>query len=172
MLENKWHLAQDTEDAKVTDFELQLWRLYNGFIRWQEQCEQVLNATNLTGNDLSVLHIIRMKNKAKTAYEISWLLNRDDSFGIAYSIKKLLKMNFIAKTKSSDGKRNIRYEITENGIKNTDLYTKIRKQILVSIFNKEDNVNLEEITKALALVKSMYDEATHTMLAFNKCSMV
>lgn len=54
-----WHLAKTEAEIKLTDFEFQLWRVFYGFIRWQEGCEKVANQSDLTGSELSLLHSYR-----------------------------------------------------------------------------------------------------------------
>src|SRR5947207_1990398 len=97
VLDKTWHLAENEAEIKVTEFELQLWRVFYGFLRWQEKCENIANGTDLTGNELAILHVVRMKNRPKAINDIMRLLNRDDTFNIHYSIRKLIKMGLIKK---------------------------------------------------------------------------
>lgn len=156
-LDRTWHLAENDDEIKVTEFELALWQLVHGFIRWQEDCESCVNNTDLTGNDLAVLHIIRMKDRPKTYYEIARLLNREDIFNIKYSIRKLEKSELIRKTPSKD--KTATYEITDAGIKNTEDYTKARRAILIELYKHEPGLSLEKITQALIKLKALYAEA-------------
>lgn len=66
-------------------------------MRWQEDCEKVANQTDLTGSELSILHIIRIKDRPKTLNELMRLLNRDGHFNINYSLKKLIKNGLVQK---------------------------------------------------------------------------
>ena len=75
------------DEMNVTEFELQLWRVFNGFMRWVEECERYVNNTGLDGYDLSILHIVRMKNRPKSVSDIGKILNRTDHFNVQYSIK-------------------------------------------------------------------------------------
>lgn len=169
-LDKTWHLAENDDEIKVADFELQLWRVFYGFLRWQEGCERSANGTDLTGNELAVLHIIRMKDRPKSIYDIGRLLNRDDTFNIQYSIRKLLKMGLIEKCKTSSQKI-LAYQITEAGIRNTDIYTQARKSILIDIFIKESDLNLTEMTKTLTKLKAIYDEADRTAASYKSPEM-
>lgn len=166
-LDKSWHLAEGDFEVEVTEFELQLWRAFFGFLRWQEDCESSVNATELNGNELAVLHIIRMKGKAKTIYDIGRLLNRDDTFNIHYNVKKLLKMGLIEKTKfAQGGKRTIAYQATAAGIENTDAYTEVRKRVLINMIKEEPDLNLRELTKILSKLKAIYDEADRAVTAY------
>ncbi len=152
-----WHLAETPQETEITEFELQLWRVFHGFIRWQEGCEKIANSTDLTGSELAVLHVIRMIERPKSVNDIMRLLNRDDTFNIHYSIRKLLKLGLIKKV--SANKKASGYEIIEKGIKNTDAYKQIRKNTLIELFAKESDLNLEGIVKTLSKLKAIYDEA-------------
>lgn len=164
VIDKTWHLAETEEEIKVTEFELQLWRIFYGFIRWQEECEKTANNTDLTGNELAVLHVIRMKNRPKTISDIGRLLNRDDTFNIKYSLRKLVKKKLIQSTVGS--KRASSYQITEEGIKNTDSYTATRRNILIELFVKNHDLDLEDLAEKLAKFKGIYDEAVRAVASY------
>lgn len=152
----------EEDEVKVTEFELQLWRVFYGFLRWQEECEKSANGTQLSGNELAILHIVRLKNRSKTITDIERLLNRDDVHNIRYSLNKLLKLGLIKKTLSNYNGKNYLFEVTEAGIKDTDNFLKLRKSILVNMF-KELNLDLEEMIKNLTKIKAVYDEADRSV---------
>lgn len=166
IFDKTWHLAANEFEVKVTEFELQLWRVFFGFLRWQEECETSVNGIDLTGHELAVLHVVRMKDRPKTIYDIGRLLNRDDAFNIHYSIRKLLKMGLIEKTTFKSGKRTIAYQITLAGIKDTDAYTEARRHVLIEMLKQEHDLNLDEIAKTLAKVKAVYDEADRAVASY------
>ena len=113
LIDTTWHLAKTEEETKLTNFEFHLWRVFYGFMRWQEGCEKVANQTDPTGSELSILHIIRMKGRPKTLHELMRLLNRDDNFNITYSLKTLIKNGFIRKIASDkNNKKTFSYEST------------------------------------------------------------
>jgi predicted MarR family transcription regulator len=157
LLDKRWHLAETPEEIEITEFELSLWRVFYGFQRWQEDCENSANNTTLTGDELAILHIIRMRNRPKTSYEVARLLNREDIHNIKYSIRKLEKLDLIRRIKSKD--KTSAYEITEAGIKDTDTYILARRAMLIALYKKETGLHLEEITHTLNKLKALYDEA-------------
>ena len=63
-LDKTWHLADDNEAVMVTEFEFQLWRVFYSFLKWQEDCQYIGNEP-LTGYELALLHIVRMKERQK-----------------------------------------------------------------------------------------------------------
>ena len=167
LVDKTWHLAKNEEETKLTDFEFQLWRVFYGFTRWQEGCERVANQTDLTGSELSLLHIIRMKNRPKTISELTRLLNRSGSaFNINYSIQKLIKNGLIRKLVDENNKKAFSYEITEKGIKNTDAYTALRRNILIELLKKKKELNLERFTDVLSELIALYEEADRAVLAY------
>jgi predicted MarR family transcription regulator len=170
-LDKTWHLAKTEEETRLTDFEFHLWRVFYGFIRWQEGCEKVANQTDLTGSELSLLHIIRMKGRPKTINELTRLLNRDDTFNVNYSIRKLMKNGLIKKiTSDTNNKKTFSYEITEEGIKNTDAYTMLRKNILIELFKRKRELNLDKLTNVLSELIAIYEEADRTVLSYRVTS--
>lgn len=167
-IDKSWHLAETHKEIEIAEFELLLWRVFHGFLKWQEECEYSANNNDLTGNELSVLHLIRMRDRPKTVADIANLLNREDTFNITYSIKKLLKMGLIERAKGST-KRGTTYRITEAGIKNTDTFTRARNSTLIEAYKKEPDIDLPELIKTFIKVKSIYDEAAK-LAAFYKDS--
>ncbi len=167
LIDKTWHLANTEEETKLTDFEFHLWRVFYGFMRWQEGCEKVANQTDLTGSELSILHIIRMKDRPKTLNELMRLLNRDDNFNITYSLKKLIKNGLIKKIASDkNNKKTFSYEITKQGIKNTDAYTALRKNVLIELFAKKRELNLDKLSSTLSELIALYEEADRTVLSY------
>lgn len=166
MINNKWHLANTDLECKMTDFELQLWRVFFGFLRWQQECERSINHTNLTGHDLSVLHIIRMKDRPKSIPDIARFLNRDDIFNIQYSVRKLIKLKLIKKVKLPNSKT-IAYCTTPEGIQNTNNMANARHELLTKVFKKAEKMNLESITQSLVKLKYIYDEAEQEAASYH-----
>lgn len=166
-IDKRWHLADSEEEIKITEFELQLWRVHYGFMRWQEECEKIANSYELSSDELAVLHIIRMKDRPKTIAEIGRLLNRDNHFGINYNINKLLKLDLIEKLQTAS-KKQYQYTVTEKGLKNTNAYTLARRSVLIHEFVKDlKNINLEEITHGLMKLKAIYEEAVRVASSYN-----
>jgi predicted MarR family transcription regulator len=156
-IRSSWHLAQSEAESEVTNFELQLWRVFHGFLRWQEECEKSTNETKLNGHELAILHVIRMKEKPKTLSDIGRLLNRSDHFGMNYIVQKLLKKGLIKKV--SQGTKEHLYEITKHGIENTEIFSEMRRKALIETYMKHKELPLKELADYLATIKSIYDEA-------------
>lgn len=167
-LDKSWHLGQNEDDGKVAEFELQLWRVFYGFIRWQEECEKSANGTRLTGDELAILHVIQMQDKPKSSFDVGKILNRDDTFNIKYSIQKLLKLDLIQKIKIHRDLKTLYYQVTERGKENTNSYTKMRRLVLIDLFNQAPELDLSATAKALIKIKSIYDEADRVVASYKK----
>jgi predicted MarR family transcription regulator len=165
-INKNFHLAKTEKETKLTDFEFHLWRVFHVFTRWQEGCENIANQTDLKGNELSILHIIRMQDRPKAPNELMRLLNRDDSFNITYTLKKLIKDGLIRKVASDKNKKTFSYEITEEGIKNTDTYATLRRNVLIELFAKKRELNLDKLSNVLSELISIYEEADRTVLSY------
>ncbi len=158
LIDSTWHLAQTEPEMRLASFELELWRLFQGFLRWQEDCERCFNSYGLSGNDISVLHLIRARNNPKTIYDVARILNREDMYNLQYSVKKLERLGLIEKTVTKS-KKMTTYAITEKGITDTDVFTTAKRNILVDLFKKQTDLKIEEVTAVLVKLKTMYDEA-------------
>lgn len=161
--EMAWHLAESKDELSIIDFEFVLWRVYYSWVRWQEDCQAAVAGDDLTAQEIALLHVIRMKDRPKTVYELSRLLNRDDIPNMQYGIKKLLKLGYVEKTDITAGqKKATAYKITEKGIANTAAYSKARKSIFLEMLKgyESDQLKFKEMTKSLNLMKAIYEEAS------------
>ena len=154
-----WHLAQTEVEDKLSNFELLLWRLFYSFLRWQEDCQSCVSDDDVTAHEIALMHLIRIRERPKSLYEIARVMNRDDMPNLQYSLKKLLKLNIIKKSKKS-AQKTIFYEIAERGIRITDKYSAIRRDILKKRLANFKDQDWEQISEILAEYKSMYDEAS------------
>jgi len=158
--DSSWHFGDTKEDIELAEMELDLWRMISSFIRWQEDCQKYVDVNNsLTANEIAILHVIRMKDKAKSAYDVARLLNRDDMPNVTRSIRKLVSLSLIEKTAHS-GSRESHYITTEEGKRNTDSFISIKKRILLEAFKQETDIDLPKITSSLAKMRTIYDEAS------------
>lgn len=154
---------------QLTEFEHRLWRVFNAFIRWQEACERYTNHTNLTGAELAILHVVRMKDRSKTAAEISQLLNRDDITNIQYSLRKLHKAGLIERIDEAETKgKYYGFRISKKGLENTDAYSQARGDTLITLFAEEyRDKNISMLGKMLAKLTGIYEEATRQAAIYN-----
>jgi predicted MarR family transcription regulator len=160
-LDKSWHLAENETELKLTEFEFLLWRVFFGFTRWQEDCQSCVDgSTDLMPHDIAILHVIRMKDRPKTQYELCKLLDRDDLPNISYSIRKLVKLGLIEKSKKQSKGKVIAYQVTKAGLQNTENYKAVRKSILIKMFEDEfGEKDFSEVIKVLSTINNLYNEA-------------
>lgn len=163
-----WHLANNSqEEFLLTEFEGALWRIYFQFTSWQENCQTyICNDDKLTANEIAILHIMRAGNdRPKTVYDIGTILSRSDHHGIRYGIKKLIDLGYVKQEKPRRGaradKKTSTYSVTPSGVKNTEIYTKARKDILINLLKDYPEIidEMDKITKSIRTITGIYDEA-------------
>jgi predicted MarR family transcription regulator len=160
--DQSWHLAKSDVEAKLSEFEFLLWRLFYSFSKWQEDCQRCVSDDDVAAEDIALMHLIRVRESPKTISEIARLLNRDDMSNLQYSLKKLLRLKIIKKYKHTS-KKSIVYEITEKGIKITDKYGEIRRNVLIKMLKSENDQDWENLYEALTAYKNRYDNASRTV---------
>jgi predicted MarR family transcription regulator len=169
-LDMTWHLAETEDDLKLINFEFLFWRTYYSWIRWQEDCQSCTSDDGLTAPEIALLHIVRMKDRPKTVYELGRLLNRDDTPNIQYGVKKLVDLGYVEKVDIKAGlKKAIAYKVTPKGIKNAESYAQARKNILLKMLKGYKDANLiqfEEATKVLSIMKGIYEEGSRLTASY------
>lgn len=158
-MDKQWHLAETDDEMSVTDFEVQLLHIFNGFTRWMEKCEHHANNIDLTGQEVVILHIVKMKDTPKSIDDIGKLLNRHDTHNLQYILHELVKKELVEKHPSSQSKELETYAITKKGIKDIDQYVNVRRKFLIDTLAKDQVLAIKEITKSISQLKSIYDEA-------------
>jgi predicted MarR family transcription regulator len=156
-------MSQQSE-VDITDFELIMCSVYEAFNRWQETCYEAIGGESLTGQELSVLHSIRLNGRPKTLSDIATILNRNDNFNIQYCTNKLLKLGLIEKIKQPKQK-NVFLQITQDGIKITTKFAVIKNKVLLELFKKE-NINLTNCSGSLEKIKTIYDKASRVLISY------
>ncbi len=158
-IDKTWHLAITDDEVDWTECELQLWRTFNAFKRWQLECEKMVNDSSLSVDELAVLHVIRMNDRPKTIAEVGRLLNRPDHFNINYSVTKLSERGLVKKYQPFKN-RQVQLSVTDEGRESTDKYTEARKNILFGEFSREiGSISLKEVVLGLRQIKEVYEEA-------------
>lgn len=161
-LETSWHLGQDKDELKVIDFEFLFWRTYYSWIRWQEDCQRTIANDDLMAPEIALLHLIRMKDRPKTIYELGRLLNRDDTPNIQYGVKKLVELEYVAKVEVTGPKKAVAYKATQKGCDVAEAYAQTRENIFLKLL-KEHGIKEDqfiEMTKFLTVLKGILEEAS------------
>jgi predicted MarR family transcription regulator len=160
------HLATNEDEVTFIEFELLLWRASAAFTRWQVDASNCISKFEMTAYDIAILHIVRLKDRPKTVIDIAKLLNRDDLPNICYSTRKLISYGLIRKFKERANskiktKKQASYEVTELGIKETDAFQDIKKDILLEKVKEltDSGFDFKPVIRALSVMTGIYDEA-------------
>lgn len=161
------HLAATDAEGAFVEFELALHHIIEAFGRWSSELHFKVSGEALPVQDVSVLQVIRMKERPKSAGEIGKFLNRTDSANILYGLRKLEKAGLIEKTAGSP--RQTMYQVTARGREVTDSYAKARRDLLLTLIGSlsDSAETLDRTTKALWLLSGFYEQAARTVSVQN-----
>lgn len=159
-LNRTWHLAENAHEIAITEMEFALLRVGEAFQRWQSECLAMVAEKQFSGQDNTILHVIRMHERPKGVTEIARLLNRDDIANVQYSVRKLLSAKLIERS-SKGGPKNATYQVTVTGKQATDEYAMLRRSLLISLTRSVagGDSTFHESTRTLELMTGIYDQA-------------
>ena len=116
----------------------------------------------LSGTDNSVLHIIRMHDRAKSISGVARHLNRDDISNLQYSLRKLTKAGLIERAGRNDSKRSATYKVTDEGTRVSELFAQFRRELLLSLTDsiKDFDADVSIASRILNITSGLYDHAS------------
>jgi predicted MarR family transcription regulator len=169
-LHNSSHLDETELEGFLTEMELALHHVWEGFSRWSEQVNILSGGQPMPVRDVSVLHVVRMKDRPKTAIEIAKFLHREDLANVLYALRKLAHGGFVRKAGNTP--RQIAYEITERGREVTNKYAAIRRLHLVKIIRDlaAPEELLDHLTQRLWMFSGVYEQVTRTAIVVDGLS--
>ena len=88
------HLAENEEATSILEVGLCLIHAYQKLKFFLEEAEKISSGIKLNINEIVILHIIRIQKKPKSVTVINLLADFYDDYTIAYTIKKLIKLNY------------------------------------------------------------------------------
>lgn len=155
-----WHLAHTSLEAAATELEWALLRWREAFDRYNRQALNMLGLTTVSIQEMTVLHIVGLHDRAKPASMIANLLNRDDVQNIQYSLRKLMGLDLVRKARDGAGK-NTNVEVTEKGRQVCDEVANIRRQLLIRQIGELENgeARLLFSARTVSMLIGLYDEA-------------
>jgi predicted MarR family transcription regulator len=162
MHDQHWHMATNSHEVALTEFEFSMLRIAESFSRWMDDCAACCNNNkNVSGMDFAVLNIIRIHDRPKGITEISRLMNRDDQSNMQYCIRKLNKAGLIKKVSSSESKKGVTYTVTVEGVAMTEQYVFLRTKLLISLTKQisESEAKLLQTSEVLNLMSGLYNQA-------------
>ena len=161
-----WHLAEDSQDASVTDFEFALMQVYEAYQRYAVALARLVGESDLNFNEVVALHVVRMQERAKDAATIAQLVNREDLPNVLYNLRKLVSLGLVEKIKSGTATY---FRVTEQGRLETQRYADLRNQVLLGAFARTPNMiqRMAEVEWTLDLMAGMYDSAAREVASIN-----
>jgi predicted MarR family transcription regulator len=149
------HLSPSPAEESFVGFELALHHIMEAFSRWSSALHEYVSGENLPVQDVSILQMIRMNDKPKSAVEIGRFLNREDSSNILYTLRKLERAGLIEK--SDAPLRQTTYQVTDVGREVTDRYAEIRRELLLTLLDGGPP-ELDNATNVLWRICSVYEQ--------------
>src|ERR1700722_2786390 len=161
-LDRHWHLARTPIEIDVAELEYALMRSFGAFGRWQAECLANVIDFAATGQENALLHIIRMNDRPKSIRDLAYMANREDIPNIQYSLRKLIKGGFVAR--SGSGRTGVSYEVTPLGREVTDHYADVRASLLIAAVRRVPELaqRLEDATRTLELMTGIYAQSART----------
>ncbi|MEQ8166008.1 MAG: winged helix DNA-binding protein [Alphaproteobacteria bacterium] len=160
ILNRFWHLSQSPREMALTELEYAGMRMLEAFGRWTSQGLASGGGVDITYAEATILHIVRMQDRPKSLTTIARLLNRDDTPNIQYGLRKLSKAGMIAKTRDP-ARKTFLYSATELGVRVTDAYAEIRREVLVPLTDAIESAEerMQGAADFLQIMTGLYDAA-------------
>jgi predicted MarR family transcription regulator len=160
-----WHLARSETERQLCDFEFGLERLTQAYYRWKAACLAAVCDVPLTGDDVTVLNVVRMGDEPKRLSEIGQLLNRVDVPNLQYATRKLVRVGLI-ETEGSSSRKETRYRVTAKGHSVTEAYAALRAATLPQMLEVLDGWAAKSDTTRihLDLISSLYAQAAQVAI--------
>ncbi len=143
----------------LSEFEYGMITAHNAFSRWMVRCMNGAGYTDFSSLDVLVLHNVNHRNRPKRLVDICFVLHVEDQHTVNYSLKKLIKGEFVQREKRG---KEIFYFTTPEGVEACERYRDIREKCLTSAYRSLDKDG-SEISQAAALIRLMsglYDQAS------------
>lgn len=161
---NKMHLGENEEAISILEVGLCLIHAYQKLKFFLEEAEKISCGVKLNINEIVILHIIRIQKKPKSVTVINLLADFYDDYAISYSIKKLIKFKLIRKLSSKADNNGTSYQITEEGIKHTDIYAALRRKTLLTAFAEDTEINIKDLTDQLKYLIRIYTKSFQNLI--------
>lgn len=163
-----WPLGKDPHDVSTTEFEWAVMRFFSAFERSCLQLSITGGSSDLSFQELVLLHVVGMQHHAQTSHSIARQLNRDDIQNLQYALRKLEKRGLIGKS-LADRNKTAHYSITSEGRECVELYAKIRSQLLTGRTELVSEIDrkLQEATQLLSVLTGIYDDVARVAATYS-----
>lgn len=166
-----WHLATTKSDEQLVSFELALMQAMESFVRYVVAGSHLVGTREISFNEMIILHIVRMQDRAKDAATIAKLINRDDLSNVLYNLRKLVSVGLVEKVRSG---ANSFFQVTEQGRLETERYASLRRETLLASVTALDALDpqLEITTGTLRIMTGLFDSALRETQLINPAAML
>ena len=149
-----------------TRLELAIMRAHEGFMRWAVEVNKRAVGSELSFQELALLHCLRMRGKNPTLSEMLLFLNRTDVPNLQYCLRKLETGGLIERESGGGGRRQTTYTLTDSGMELTDAYAAVRNPVLKRSCRdiRDFDEALAQAADTLERLVGVYDHATQTVL--------
>ena len=163
-----WPLGKDPHDVSTTEFEWAVMRFFSAFERSCLQLSITGGSSNLSFQELVLLHVVGLQHHAQTSHSIARQLNRDDIQNLQYALRKLEKRGLIGKS-LGDRNKTAHYSITSEGRECVELYAKIRAQLLTGRTELVSEIDrkLQAATQLLSVLTGIYDDVARVAATYS-----
>jgi predicted MarR family transcription regulator len=154
------HLSGTEEEARLANIELAVERMMHSYHRWKAACLETVVPLQLTGDDITILNIVRVDQRPKRLTEVAGILNRTDTSNLQYAMRKLIKAGLIEKV-NGDSRRDTAYRATERGVDITNRYAEARRRLLVGRLDRTiTDGDLQGARDLIQALTGCYEAAT------------
>jgi predicted MarR family transcription regulator len=151
------HLAAGAMPA-LSEFEFGLILLSHAFERWMTRCMRAAGYGDLGALDVLVLHTVNHRDRAKRLADICLVLGVEDTYTVAYSVKKLEKLKLVKSGRQGKEKT---VAITQVGEAACARYREHRETVLVATVKSLgfDEKTLSAVAAQMRALSGQYDQA-------------
>lgn len=161
-----WHLGRTTAEADLANVEFALIAAHAAFERYVTQIALLIGEPELSFNEITILHVIRMYDRPKDATTIARLVNRDDLPNVQYTLRKLVSIGLVKKMRSGVSAH---YETTRTGTEWTERYATLRYRLLIDQMAPDEvaEQTLEGISRRLTRLTVLYESSARSAAILN-----
>jgi len=158
------HLSRSEPEAALCDFEYALHHVMEAFRRWSVAVHALAGGEALPVQDVSVLQVLRMRERTKTVSEIAQVLNREDTANVQYSLRKLERLGLAERAPDVPQRQTV-YGVTARGREVTEQYAAVRRAVLLDSVHSMGDIQaqLEEATRLITFMVGQYDSGARRL---------
>ncbi len=157
------HLASGAL-PELSELEFALIMSSNAFLRWTTRCMTAAGLADLSSLEVLILHTVNHRGRPKKLADICLVLNIEDTYTVAYALKKLEKRGLVKGGKAGKEKT---VEISRDGEAACMAYREIREAVLVDSVREMgiDPAQLSRLSSLLRALSGQYDQAARAAAA-------